>query len=154
QKNPAGSNIGIIKDPLSDHPQLVAATRSIPVGFPYDLAVSGDGHYLYASYPGVSVQGAGAGAVFVYSIDAIDAAVNNPKNAPVLSRFGIDDLVDGRHVDLLGNVLHNSDIDVRAAYALNPGITGLFPTFDVYDPQNAPIGVGDLTGGVALQDSF
>jgi YD repeat-containing protein len=163
QNNPAGSNIGIIADPLGS-PRLVGATRSIPVGFPLDLAVSGDGKYLYATYPGVSVKGAqSGGALFIYSIDAIDKAVNNPKVAPLLTRFGIDDIdKDGRHKDLLGNLLHNSDIDVRAAYALDLGVTGFFPEFNVYPtydknglPTNqAPIGVGGSTRGVAVQDSF
>jgi DNA-binding beta-propeller fold protein YncE len=43
----AGSNIGIIQDPLTN-PQLVAATRPIPNGFATDLVLSGDSKYLYA----------------------------------------------------------------------------------------------------------
>src|SRR5207253_1997750 len=107
-------------------PHLVGATRSIPVGFPLDLAVSGDGKYLYATYPGVSVTGdRSGGALFIYSIDAIDAAINNLNKlnlAPLLTHYGIDDIsVDGQHRSLLplplGSILHNPDIDVRAAYA-------------------------------------
>ncbi|MEG4805795.1 beta-propeller fold lactonase family protein [Microcoleus sp. ARI1-B5] len=42
----AGSNIGIIKDPLTN-PQLIAATRPIPDGFATDLALSSDSKFLY-----------------------------------------------------------------------------------------------------------
>ena len=81
EDNPAGSNIGIIADPLTD-PQLVAATRSIPASFPQQLAISGDGEYLYATYPTIPLQGGGDGAVFIYDIPAIAAAVTDPRNAP------------------------------------------------------------------------
>jgi len=48
-------NVGIIMDPLTDHPRLVAATRPTPYGFPTDLQLTLDGHYLYVSYQGVRV---------------------------------------------------------------------------------------------------
>ncbi|MEG4445304.1 DNA/RNA non-specific endonuclease [Microcoleus sp. AT9_B5] len=70
----AGSNIGIIKDPLTN-PQLVAATRPIPDGFATDLALSGDNKYLYASYPNLS--GAG-GKVYVFDVEEFVKTLTNP----------------------------------------------------------------------------
>jgi hypothetical protein len=66
----AGSNIGIIKDPLTN-PQLIAATRPIPRGFTTDLVLSNDNKYLYASY-------SGAGSVFVFDVEEIIKTIQNP----------------------------------------------------------------------------
>jgi PKD repeat protein/DNA/RNA endonuclease G (NUC1) len=67
----AGSNVGIIKDPLTPNARLVAATRPIPMGLTTDLTLSGDGKYLYASYPGVS-------SVFGFDVEEIIKTVENP----------------------------------------------------------------------------
>ncbi|MEG3967554.1 DNA/RNA non-specific endonuclease [Microcoleus sp. T2B6] len=84
----AGSNIGIIKDPLTN-PQLVAATRPIPDGFATDLALSGNSKYLYASYPNLS--GAN-GKVYVFDTEEFVKTVTNP------AQFQID--AKGRGVGL------------------------------------------------------
>lgn len=77
----AGSNIGIIKDPLTN-PQLIAATRPIPGGFATDLVLSSDNKYLYASY-------SGAGSVFVFDVEEIINTIQNPSN------YAIDQLDRG-----------------------------------------------------------
>ncbi|WP_293128543.1 DNA/RNA non-specific endonuclease [Microcoleus sp. bin38.metabat.b11b12b14.051] len=84
----AGSNIGIIKDPLTN-PQLVAATRPIPNGFATDLALSSDSKYLYASYPNLS--GAG-GKVYVFDVAEFVKTLTNP------SQYRVDN--KGRGVGL------------------------------------------------------
>ena len=84
----AGSNIGIIKDPLTN-PQLVAATRPIPDGFATDLVLSGDSKYLYASYPNLS--GAN-GKVYVFDTEEFVKTLTNP------GQFQID--AKGRGVGL------------------------------------------------------
>lgn len=67
----AGSNVGIIKDPLTDRAQLVAATRPIPNGWTNDLVLSGDDKYLTAVYPGV-------GSVFMFDVEEIIRTIENP----------------------------------------------------------------------------
>ncbi|MEG4808800.1 beta-propeller fold lactonase family protein [Microcoleus sp. F8-D3] len=84
----AGSNIGIIKDPLTN-PQLVAGTRPIPDGFATDLALSSDSKFLYASYPNLS--GAG-GKVYVFDVEEFVKTLTNP------SQFQVDN--KGRGVGL------------------------------------------------------
>src|SRR5262249_43363531 len=48
-----------------------------------------------------------------------------------------------------GPILHNVDIDFRAAYALD--LPAIQPEFDVYDNDHAPVGVGGDVRGVAIQ---
>lgn len=84
----AGSNIAIIKDPLTN-PQVVAATRPIPNGVATDLVLSGDSKYLYASYPNLS--GAN-GKVYVFDTEEFVKTVTNP------GQFQID--AKGRGVGL------------------------------------------------------
>ncbi|NQE35502.1 DNA/RNA non-specific endonuclease [Microcoleus asticus] len=84
----AGSNIGIIKDPLTN-PQLLAATRPIPDGLTTDLVLSSDSKYLYASYPNLS--GAN-GKVYVFDTEEFVKTVTNP------AQFQID--AKGRGVGL------------------------------------------------------
>ena len=50
-EDPAGSNVGIFKfaSPFQN-PQLLAATRAIPLGLTQALTMSADGQYLYAQY--------------------------------------------------------------------------------------------------------
>jgi hypothetical protein len=115
--NPAGSNIGVISNPFTN-PQLVAATRSIPNGFPYDLAVSPDGQYLYASFSGIPVTG-GEGAIMVYDINQIIStlATANPQSLKVV---GIDSI--------------NHAIDVDANYQLPPSVQYSPNLLDSYAP--------------------
>jgi hypothetical protein len=140
--NPAGSKIGIVANPFTD-PQLVAATRSIPDGFPYDLAVSPDGRYLYASFAGIHVAG-GSGALMVYDINQIIDTIaaqqttdvdllaeqgeasgsgENPQNTDVdlLERVGIDQI--------------NPAIDADANYQLPPSVTYSPGLIDSYAPS-------------------
>ena len=72
----AGSNIGIIKNPLGPTPQLVAATRPIPKGYTTDLVLSNDNKYLYASYP--TESGGAGGSVQVFDIEEIINTLNTP----------------------------------------------------------------------------
>ena len=88
-------NIGIIKDPLGPNPQLVAATRPIPFGFPVDLAISDDGQYLYVSYQGLPTA-TGSGGVLVFDAKALVAQVQSSLAAQpsgsLLRTVAIDDL--------------------------------------------------------------
>ncbi len=91
-----GGDIGIIRDPFGANPQLVAATRPIPNGYPTDLALSADGQNLYVSYQGVRTVITPAtydangkvvdygewqnGAVLAFNAQAIVDAVETPIN--------------------------------------------------------------------------
>ncbi|MCY7384111.1 MAG: YncE family protein, partial [Microcoleus sp. CAN_BIN18] len=90
----AGSNIGIIKDPLTN-PQLVAATRPIPGGFATDLVLSNDSKYLYASYP--SITGAGRG-VYLFDIEEFIRTLSNP------GEFQLDSLNRGSSSPLFNSL--------------------------------------------------
>ena len=118
-----------------------------------DLAVTPDGQYLYAQFPGVPTD-AGGGAVFVFNIPAIESAVKNPAVIPLLTKFGVDDIdpVSGQHADSDGNVLHNVAIDTHAAYGLiNVALDQKNIDFGVYDPAHAPLAIGFLPRGIAVQ---
>ena len=136
--DPGGSTIGIIQDPLGPNPKLVAATRSIPNGFPPDLAVSPDGEFLYATFPNVPVANSARSALFVYDINAIAAAIKST-NAALLDQYAIDDLVNG-------TLAHNVAIDVNAAYAVDPNNTGFFPALTVYDPNHVRSAWAEVPG--------
>src|SRR6202035_139778 len=88
-------NVGIIKDPLGPNPQLVAATRPIPFGFPEDLALSADGHYLYVSYQGLPLD-TGTGGVLVFDAQAmiqqVQSALQSQPSASLMRKVAIDDL--------------------------------------------------------------
>ena len=60
-----GGNIGIIKDPLGDNPELVAATRPIPGSLTNNVVLSGDDKYLIGSYPTLSL----GGAAYVFDVE-------------------------------------------------------------------------------------
>ena len=60
-----GGNIGIIKDPLGDNPELVAATRPIPGSLTNNVVLSGDDKYLIGSYPTLSLNG----AAYVFDVE-------------------------------------------------------------------------------------
>ncbi|MDM9385690.1 PKD domain-containing protein [Chlorogloeopsis sp. ULAP01] len=76
----AGSNIGIIKDPLSDNPQLFAATRPIPLGLTTDLALSNDDKYLYASYPL-------GGGIYIFDVEEMVKTLERPTDY-IIDQFG------------------------------------------------------------------
>ena len=57
----AGSNIGIIENPLTA-PKLIAATRPLPFGFMTDLQISEDGHTLSVTLPNIQIDTGGTGA--------------------------------------------------------------------------------------------
>lgn len=90
----AGSNIGIIKDPLTN-PQLVGATRPIPGGLTTDLVLSNDSKYLYASYP--SITGAGRG-VYLFDIEEFIRTLSNP------GEFQLDSLNRGSSSPLFNSL--------------------------------------------------
>src|SRR5205823_3179236 len=83
---PSGGNVGIIKDPLGLHggPQLVAVTRPIPLGAVHDVALSPDGKLLYAS--------SGTNSVFVFNVEEMLKAVENPQFASQLKKVPVDEL--------------------------------------------------------------
>ena len=141
-KNPAGSTVGIIKNPFGS-PKLVASTRSIPAGFPHELALTPDGKYLYVTYGTVSVQAASGGAVFVYNVEAMLRQVEHPANANLLGKVGVNDLVNGQKTP-------NSAIDVKADYRIDIPTFG-DPTFKNFDANRSPIGLGGNTRGIAIQ---
>jgi hypothetical protein len=70
----AGGNIGIIKDPLGPHPQLVAATEQVPGSLTNNVTLSSDGKYLIGSYPTLS----GGGSAYVFDVGEIIKTVENP----------------------------------------------------------------------------
>ncbi|NEQ48475.1 MAG: PKD domain-containing protein [Leptolyngbya sp. SIOISBB] len=74
----AGSNIGIIRSPLTEDIDLVAATRPIPNGWTFSTALSQDGESLFATYPGI-------GSTFIFNVDEIINTIENP------SEFRIDE---------------------------------------------------------------
>lgn len=81
----SGSNIGIIKDPLGQNPQLVAATRPIPGALTNDLVLSNDNKSLFSSYP----PPGSAGAVYAFNVEEIIKTLENP------DQFKIDSLDRG-----------------------------------------------------------
>ena len=70
----AGGNIGIIKDPLGPHPQLVAATEQVPGALTNNVTLSGDGKYLIGSYPTLDLKG----NTYVLDVGEIIKTVENP----------------------------------------------------------------------------
>jgi len=81
---PVGGNVGIIRDPLGldtvhKGPALVAATEGIPLSFPDNSVLSGDGKKLYVGFRA-------AGKVVTYDVESIreilDQAFGTPTSAP------------------------------------------------------------------------
>jgi hypothetical protein len=156
----AGSNIGIIKDPLTN-PKLVAATRPIPNGFATDLVLSNDNKYLYASYPTLS----GGGGVYVFDVEEIIRTLENPED------FQIDHLDRGVKSPYLnpfslGNVSFSKfqsvpidDINPAISIAADYGIvTGNWAanqfTYGVLDEKHSPIATGGSPSGMAASLSI
>ncbi|MBO0351521.1 DNA/RNA non-specific endonuclease, partial [Phormidium pseudopriestleyi FRX01] len=81
-----GGNIGIIKDPFGENPQLVAATRPIPGGLLQDVVLDNENKYLYAAFNGI---GGNRGGTYVFDVEEIIKTLENP------SEFTIDHLDRG-----------------------------------------------------------
>ena len=162
--NPAGGNVGIIRDPFGLFPGdpkykgLIAATRMIPYSSPDNLVLSPDQESLYAAYPGV-------GQVHVFSVNAIidevEAAILRKEAGGTfyLDRWPIDNLVrvplsddeDGI-VDGVDTSRPNAAIDLRADYRLP--FNALQRVFANFDPARAPLSTSVLVRGLAAQDQF
>ncbi len=142
-------NVGIIRDPFGTSGELVAATRPIAYGFPVDLMLtppegaSGD-QYLYVSFQGLPLT-SGGGGVMVYDATKMIAAVENPANAPYLSRVGIDDLP----LNSTNQRNPNTAIDVQADYHLDYTNPSAF-VYTITNPARAPIATGGFPGGIAM----
>ncbi|HND53813.1 MAG TPA: DUF58 domain-containing protein, partial [Pirellulaceae bacterium] len=153
-------NIGIIRDPLGSSPQLVAATRPIPYGFPTDIELSPDGRFLFVSYQGLPVQltpptfkpdgsvedpgQIGRGSVFVFDAKAMVTEVENQfqsqSSGVLMRKVAIDDLPLNS-----GNQRQfNPAIDIRADYRLHE-------TY-VYDSNGAI--VKDASGNDVKREEF
>ncbi len=166
--NPAGSNIGIIRDPFGLYDTsndlvgrgLVAATRMIPGGFIDNLAISPSGEFLYASYRGTNM-------VMVYSVGElrsqlelhIDKHNATYANIPETQRpnfIGLRFPINDMTIDANGNrqLAANQAIDVRADYRLSNVVGGLYPVFHTPDAARGPIAVGSSPRGLAAQDNF
>ncbi|MFN0038823.1 MAG: tandem-95 repeat protein, partial [Burkholderiales bacterium] len=80
--NPAGGNVGIIRDPFGIHagmsgPKgLVAATRMLPYSFPDNLVLSNDGKTLWVAYGGITQAQA-------YDVDALIKQVEDTLALPL-----------------------------------------------------------------------
>jgi DNA/RNA endonuclease G (NUC1)/PKD repeat protein len=72
----AGSNIGIIKDPLTSHAKLVAATRPIYGDLINGVALSADNKVLFG-------VGQLTGSVFAYNVDEIRGIIESPEKFKV-----------------------------------------------------------------------
>jgi DNA-binding beta-propeller fold protein YncE len=147
---PGGSTVGIIFNPFGlpglPAPFVVAATRPIPFGFPDNLVLSPDEHYLYVAYRGI-------GAVFVYDVQAIFRAIADPANEVIIDPVNHFTLLQ---IDPVNDLVHgvtvpNAAIDVRADYRLVVDQFGR-PAFGVpTGSTRAPIATGGLPGGLADQ---
>ena len=71
-----GSNVGIIKDPLGENPQLIAATRPLPNRTTYDLVLSNDDKYLYVSNPHLSTSG----DVLIFDVEEMIETLSSPED--------------------------------------------------------------------------
>ncbi|MCX7894015.1 MAG: putative Ig domain-containing protein, partial [Burkholderiales bacterium] len=153
---PAGSNVGIIRDPFGLYPDmvgrkgLVAATRMTPMAFGDNLALSPDGRYLYAAYTG-------QGQVQVFDVAALINEVEHsfmlapitrgPETTYLTDRFAINNLTNGEF-------LANAAIDVKADFRLANFAGSFLFGFRNFEPTRAPLAVGALPRGLAAQDDF
>ena len=166
----AGSNIGIIVDPLGTNPHLVAATRPIPVGLINDLVLSNDGRYLSAS-------SIGRNSVFVFDVQEIIKTIESPENyvIDILGRsdlgypaYFVDERSETSRRDVSTSHLASSealtyfpiddlnpDISVAADYKIIEGdwISNQF-TYGVPDGvKDAPVATGGGPLGLAASPS-
>jgi PKD repeat protein len=148
-RNPAGGNIGIIRDPFHVFSApgagtLVAATRPIPWSFPDNLVLSVDGRTLWAGYYGTH-------AIFAFDVDQIRNTVEGRVISALTGQpFSLDDLQRTPIDDL------NGLIDLKADYRRD-GTDGVFKVpFDNPPGSNprGPIASGGLPQGLAVQSDF
>lgn len=142
---PAGSNVGIIKDPLGN-PQLVAATRPIPVSFADNLALSSDARYLYVGMRTL-------GSVFVYDVQEMLAELHAAQaRGAALDRRPLNDHTGGVRSDEVGNV----KIDVRADFRIieSRPAAGFYRFGVPTDSTHGPIVTGGLPQGLVAQSDW
>ncbi|WP_147866093.1 YncE family protein [Stieleria maiorica] len=173
----AGSNVGIIQNPLSTNAKLVAATRPIPNSYVSSLALSSDGKYLHAAYPGVqfvpnvdeqeggnepTATASQRGALLVYDVDAIaESVVANAEitvavpvlwggpTAPILARHSINDVNDGQWSPEDPQTV-NQSIDINAAFRPVAFTGDGFVNLEVYSEENSPLFLGGNAKSVAI----
>ena len=172
---PAGSNIGIIKDPLGlteSGPDLVAATRPIPFGFTSDLVLSASNDQLYVSYPGIALEdisksdnGFQNGAVLVYDVSKIRKAVEEFEGVDESSGINTEqdpnDIDPGNTIPDLHEIPINDivfpGIDIKAAYKITEAdpLRGQFKFgVDPNYPDRAPIVTGGSIRDLAISSNF
>ena len=144
----AGSNVGIIANPLTEDATLVAATRPIPNGLATSLALSGDDRYLFATYQGIGSVLAWDVAEMIktiddptiYQIDNQGRGIDSP-NFPLLA---IPPFVRQASVeDLKRFGIGNFNSDINIANDLQPYKTTPFSDYRfVENSDQAPITVG------------
>lgn len=156
-----GGNIGIIKDPLGDNPQLVGATRPIPGSLTNNVVLSGDDKYLIGSYPTLGLNG----AAYVFDVEEIIETIENlelkanGEDRDELEDYWLDSLNRGegsvafdegsKREATFGDLVKfpiddiNPDISVAADYEIIGG--NWFNQFTYGVPegtQRSPIGIG------------
>jgi large repetitive protein len=113
--NRAGSNIGIIKDPLTSYAKLVAATLPIPSGWTIGLALSGDDKVLTAAYQGL---GPSPGTVFMFNVDEIIRTIEHPEQFYIADPKGENE----KSPNLRPHVASLEDLQYFAIDSINPAI--------------------------------
>ncbi|MBE9123764.1 DNA/RNA non-specific endonuclease [Tychonema sp. LEGE 07199] len=152
-----GGNIGIIANPLTPNPQLVAATRPIPKSLTNNLALSSDGKYLIASYPTTNL----GGSSYVFDVQEMIKAIENPGNYKLDARdrgvgtvgFATDTERNATQADFARVPI--DDINPLVSIAADYEITGgnWINNFDFGIPdgtKRAPIGIGGNPKGLAI----
>jgi len=152
--NPAGGNIGIIKDPFGAGAKLVAATRMTPYSFPDNLALSASEEYLYAAYSGDNqVQVFGVNAM----IADVERILHQQGGEDLLARKPINEFIDS--YDATGHIvaglplIPNPLIDVKADFRLRNAF-GVREFGNFIDTTRAPLSPGASPRGIAVQDDF
>jgi len=129
------SNVGIIKDALGDNPQLVALTRRIPFGNTSDVAVSSDGRFLFATYPGIE-------STLVFDSKKIIETINSPD--PL-----VRERLETQAIDLVNpDVSVAADLEIVSSNALTREVEWRVPD----GSQNGPISTGSLPWGLFVAD--
>jgi DNA/RNA endonuclease G (NUC1) len=168
---PSGGTVGIIRDPFGPNARIVAATRPIPLGFPWSVQLSDDGNFLYVAYRGGPVN-----SVFVYNAAEMIRVIETTPTPGPLPVFPItqfdsaqaDQIVqDARNNGgpLNGTPINDSNdpalnlrIDVRANLRMVQNAHGQWvldvPKDALGNPIQPPLGVGDWPSGIAIQNNF
>jgi large repetitive protein len=134
----AGSNIGIIADPLTSYSRLVAATLAVPNGWTNGLALSGNDQVLTAVYPGLN-----GGTIFSYDVEEIRKTIEHPED--YLDTRGLAN----RYFNIFNIDLINPKIRAISADFVQRMAGG--GDFDFVVPQgskNPPLSVGGNTFSV------